>query len=623
MDKNELLEHLPSDAMITKFAFEGADVVLYTKNKNFFLEGGAKLKELISKIRKRIIIMPDELIMCPEKQAREHLKKILPKDAGVEDILFEPEFGKIIIRAQKPGLIIGKSGDVFKKIKKTIFWMPYVQRVTKDASVIVNRARDIVHEEAKYRYKFLNDIGKKIQLNKGPKKEWVRMSFLGGSREVGRSCLFLQTKESRVLFDCGVGQSTEEVNPFIDAPEFDIDTLDAVVVSHAHIDHSGFVPYLYEYGYKGPVYSTLPTRDIMTLLQLDMFDIQKKEGKPFYSTKSIREQIKHSITLEYDEVCDITGDMRIVLQNAGHILGSSQTHVHIGEGLYNILYTGDINMTSWMFDPAHTHFNRVETMIVESTYGGRQDETPPKENAEENLLHVIKETIKKKGKVVIPSFAVGRAQEIMLILTKILPKAKIDIPVYLDGMIWDVTKIHITYPEFLSKKLQEKMFKNSTPFEHEMFRKVQTRNQREDVINEGGSSVIIATSGMVNGGPIMEYLRNMMDDERHTLAFVGYQADGTLGNKIQSGLSEIPMEDKGGNMKYTPIKMDVVTIRGISGHADRNGLCRYIEKLTANPKKIMFNHGERGKSINLSSFVHKEYNVETSVPKNLDAVRLI
>ncbi|MCK5176789.1 MAG: beta-CASP ribonuclease aCPSF1, partial [Candidatus Aenigmarchaeota archaeon] len=247
-------------------------------------------------------------------------------------------------------------------------------------------------------------------------------------------------------------------------------------------------------------------------------------------------------------------------------------------------------MTSWMFDPAHTHFNRVETMIVESTYGGRQDETPPKENAEENLLHVIKETIKKKGKVVIPSFAVGRAQEIMLILTKILPKAKIDIPVYLDGMIWDVTKIHITYPEFLSKNLQEKMFRNSTPFEHEMFRKVQTRNQREDVINEGGSSVIIATSGMVNGGPIMEYLRNMMDDERHTLAFVGYQADGTLGNKIQSGLSEIPMEDKGGNMKYTPIKMDVVTIRGISGHADRNGLCRYIEKLTANPKKIMFNH---------------------------------
>ncbi|RLG14843.1 MAG: beta-CASP ribonuclease aCPSF1 [Candidatus Nanohalarchaeota archaeon] len=623
MDKAEFMDNLPPSAMITNFTFEGADVVLYTKNKNFFLEGGRELRELISRIRKRIIIMPDKAIMMPQKQAEKKLKKILPKNAIVEAVLFEPEFGRVIIRAQKPGLIIGKSGDIFKKIKKEIFWMPSVQRVTKDASAIVNKARDIVHEEAKFRYKFLNDIGKKIQLNKGPKKEWVRISFLGGSREVGRSCLFLQTKESRVLFDCGVGQSTNEVNPFVDAPEFDIDALDAVIISHAHIDHSGFVPYLYEYGYKGPVYSTLPTRDIMTLLQLDMFDIQKKEGTPFYSTKSIREQIKHSITLGYNEVCDITGDMRIVLQNAGHILGSSQTHVHIGEGLYNILYTGDLNMYSWMFDPAYTNFNRVESMIIESTYGGIHDKTPTKEEAEANLLSAVKETIKKKGKLLIPSFAVGRAQEIMLILTKILPKAKIDIPVYLDGMIWNVTKIHIAYPEFLSKQLQEKMLKGITPFEDKMFRKVQTRDQREEVINEGGSSIIIATSGMINGGPILEYLRNMIGDKKHTLAFVGYQAEGTLGNRIQSGLSEISLEDKKGEMKYTPIKMDVTTIRGISGHADRKGLCRYIEKLTANPKKIMFNHGERGKSINLSSFIHKEYNVETSVPKNLDAVRLI
>ncbi|MCK5477228.1 MAG: MBL fold metallo-hydrolase, partial [Candidatus Aenigmarchaeota archaeon] len=387
MDKKEFMEFLPPNSMITKFIFEGADIVLYTKSKNFFLEGGTQLKELISRIRKRIIIMPDELIMVPEIKAKEMLLKILPKDALVGDILFEPEFGRVIIRSQKPGLIIGKSGEGFKKIKKEIFWMPCVQRITKDASAVVNRARDIVHEEAKYRYKFLNEIGSKIQLNKGPKKEWVRLSFLGGSREVGRSCLFLQTKESRILFDCGVGQSTTEVNPFIDAPEFDIDTLDAVIVSHAHIDHSGFVPYLYEYGYKGPVYSTLPTRDIMTLLQLDMFEIQKKEGTPFYSTKSIREQIKHSITLDYNEVCDITGDMRIVFQNAGHILGSSQTHVHIGEGLYNILYTGDINMRSWLFDPAYTDFNRVETMISESTYGGTQDVTPSKEEAEANLLN--------------------------------------------------------------------------------------------------------------------------------------------------------------------------------------------------------------------------------------------
>ncbi|OYT34355.1 MAG: hypothetical protein B6U87_02175 [Candidatus Aenigmarchaeota archaeon ex4484_52] len=624
MDKNEFFEILPKTAMITKCCFEGADIVIYTKSKDFFLNGQKEVKEIVSRVHKRIIIKPDEAIMLNEKDAQKKLKEIIPQKAGVEDILFEKIFGTVIIRCQKPGIVIGKNGDIFAKIKKEIFWMPVVQRIIKEASPIVNKARDIVHNDRDYRFKFLNEIGEKIQLNKGPKKEWVRLSFLGGSREVGRSCLLLQTKESRVLLDCGVGQATENINPYIDAPEFNIDELDAIIVSHAHIDHSGFVPYLYEYGYKGPVYCTLPTRDIMTLLQLDIFDINKREGKQkLYSIKSIKEQIKHSITLDYNEVCDITGDMRIVFQNAGHILGSSQTHIHIGEGLYNLLYTGDINSSSWLFDRVYTDFNRIEGLIMESTYGGQEDITPTKQDAENMLLENILNTIKRRGKLLIPSFGVGRAQEVMLILSKILPDAKINIPVYLDGMIWDVTKIHITYPEFLSKQIQEKIFRNENPFENPMFLNVQTKNQRQEVIDEDKSSIIIATSGMVNGGPIMEYLRKMIGDERHTLAFVGYQAESTLGAKIQSGANEIPLETTKGEIKYTPVKIQVVTIRGISGHANRSELTNYLCNLRQTPNKIMFNHGERGKSLNLSSYTHKQFKIDTCVPRNLDSIRLI
>jgi len=210
-------------------------------------------------------------------------------------------------------------------------------------SKIVNKAREIVHEEAKYRQQFLNRIGEKIQLKKGSKEGWVRFSALGGFSEVGRSCVFLQTKESKVLLDCGVNNGSTNVNPYIDAPEFDLDGLDAVIISHAHLDHSGFAPYLYEYGYKGPLYTTLPTRDVMTLLQIDYIDVMQREsGNAPYSSNGIKGAIKHSVTLDYNEVCDITPDMRLTFQNAGHILGSALTHIHIGEGMHNLLYTSDL-----------------------------------------------------------------------------------------------------------------------------------------------------------------------------------------------------------------------------------------------------------------------------------------
>ena len=624
--KELIEERFPKEANITKALFEGPNIVVYTKNKDFFVNGGEKIKDIVSELRKRIVIRADPSLWIEPEKAKKIIMEIVPKEAEIKKIEFEPEFSKVLIYARKPGIVIGKNGETLKKIKEMTGWSPEILRMPIYSSEVVERAREILHEEAKYRVKFLNEIGEKIKFKKGTKEGWVRVSFLGSAREVGRSCILIQTKESRVLLDCGESMSPgPNPHPYLDAPEFDMDCLDAVVLTHAHLDHSGFIPFLYEYGYKGPLYLTAPTRDLMILLQLDYIDIMQKEvGEAPYSSKGIKNAIKHSIALEYGEVCDITPDMRLTFQNAGHILGSAMAHIHVGEGFYNILYTGDIKYgRSYLFEPAYTNFQRAETVIMESTYGGKNDIMPPLKEAQENLINVIKKTIERKGKVIIPSFAVGRSQEIMMVLADRYRKKEIDVPVYLDGMIWESTIIHTTYPEFLSRYLQKLIFReDKNPFTNEIFHKVNNASERANIIDDPEPAIIITTSGMINGGPVMEYLKHLAPDEKNTLIFVGYQAEGTLGAKIQKGWREIPFPGESGEKKVLPINMEVVTVEGFSGHSDRNQLINFISRLKSKPHKIMLNHGEPSKSLNLAATLHRIHRVETLVPHNLDAYRL-
>jgi len=619
---------LPPTAMITEAYFEGAEIVFHTKNKSFFLEGDAAIRQLVAELRKRIDVRADESLRLNQKEAKEKIQEIVPKEAELKDIWFEPEFGRVIIFAGKPGIAIGKVGETLRAIKAATFWSPRIERVPLFASEIVNRAREIVHQEASYRLKFLNRIGEKIQLKKGAKEGWVRVSFLGAAREIGRSCLLLQTKESKVLLDCGLGVGQTNGHPYIDAPEFSLDDLDAIVIGHSHMDHCGFVPYLYEYEYKGPIYTTVPTRDVMTLLCLDYIDVTQREtGSSPYTSEGIKKAIKHSITLDYGEVCDITPDMRLTFQPAGHILGSALSHLHIGEGLYNVLYTSDMKFApTWLFEPASTNFARVEALIMESTYGGPRDIMPPRAEADASLMKVIKDTIDRRGKVIIPAFAIGRSQEIMLVLAEAARQGSFpsNVPVYLDGMIWDVTAIHTAYPEFLSKQLQRRIFhQGDNPFTSEIFKQVKGMTERKAVIDQEGPAVIITTSGMVTGGPIMEYLRYLAGDKRNTIVFVGYQAEGTLGSRIQKGWRDIPIQateaDKRGILK---MEADVATVEGYSGHSDKNQLVNFVSRLKSRPEKILLNHGEPTKTIALARTLHSLFRSETIVPHNLDSNRL-
>lgn len=616
----KLKKKLPSNSMVTDVCFEGSELVVYIKNRDLFVKNGGFVKELAKEFKKRIDLRPDPSIRKDMEVAEENIKKVVPEEANIKEMTFEPGFGRVIIEADKPGLVIGKGGKTLKEVKRKTYWSPVVKRASVIKSDVVDTVRKVLYQESEFRKDFLNDLGKKIHESEKKDIDWVRLSFLGSFREVGRSSILLQTPESRVMLDCGIKPGGGF--PYLQAPEVNIKELDAVIASHPHLDHVGFIPYLYEYGYKGPFYCTPPTRDLMVLLCLDYLDIAKREGDTVpYSSKSIEKAVKHSVCLDYGEVSDITPDMRLTFQNAGHLLGSALVHLHIGQGAHNIVYTGDFNFgQSRLFNPAFKNFRRVETLITESTYGRGKDVQPKRKEAERNLINIAKNTLKNGGKVLIPSFAVGRAQEVMCILAD---EKDFDYPVYLEGMLWDATAIHTTYPEYLSKKLQHKILhEGDNPFVNEIFKRIGSKEERDEVLRSTDPCVVLSTSGMMTGGPVMEYLKGLAEDEKNTLIFVGYQAEGTLGRRIQNGWDEIPITLENGKRVGLKMKMNVETVEGLSGHSDRNQLINYVYKLKSKPNRIICNHGDNSSCVDLCKSLHKLFNIETIPPKNLDAIRL-
>ncbi len=623
----EIMQNLPREK-ISAANFEGANIVLYTKDKDFFLNNNGMIKEVVDRIKKRVELRPDPAITMDMEKAEKEIKKIIPEEAGIDEVIFDPQRSRVIIESEKPGLAIGKQGAILRDIRAKTLWVPLIRRKPAIKSKIIENIRAVLYQNSEYRRKFLDKVGHRIYDGwvREKKNEWIRVSYLGGGRQVGRSCLFLQTPESRVLLDCGINvASDDKAYPYLEAPEFDINQLDAVIVSHSHLDHSGFVPYLFKFGYRGPVYCTEPTRDVMALLALDFIKIQRSEGKdPVYDAEDIKEMVKHTITLDYDEVSDVTPDVRITLYNAGHILGSSMVHLHIGNGLHNLLYTGDMKYGKTMLlEPAITHFPRLETLMIEATYGAKENVLPPRHKPEEECKQIIQETIKRGGKVLIPVLGTGRAQEVMVLIESMVRRGLIDnIPVYIDGLVWDITAIHTAYPEYLNNMVRKLIFhKDQNPFLSEIFKRVGSQKERKEIIEEGGPCVVIATSGMLVGGPSVEYLKNFADNPKNSMMFVCYQGEGSLGRRIQRGEKEFNLGSVA-KPEMLNIKLDVHTIEGFTGHSGRNELMNFVSRCEPRPKKIIINHGENSKCLDLASSLHKSYRVETNAPRCLETVRI-
>ncbi len=585
---------IPRDAQITRIEFEGPEIAVYVKNPSFISGNMDVVKKIAKEIKKRIVIKADSSIRKDEKEATEIIKNIVPQEAGVTDIKFDEDLGEVLIKAKRPGLVIGKGGTIQQRIFLETFWRPVIVREPPIKSKTVESIITHIYNETEYRSKILKTFGERIHREVIYKDKYVRITALGAFQEIGRSAVLVETQESRVLLDTGVNPSVsfgERMYPKLDIDQLRLDDLDAVVVTHAHLDHCGMVPYLFKYGYEGPVYVTPPTRDVMALMQLDLLDVAEKEGRPLpYSAKEVRKELLHTITLDYEEVTDIAPDIRLTFYNAGHILGSAMAHLHIGDGLHNVVYTGDFKYArTRLLDRATSEFPKVDTLIMETTYGAQVQTS--REESEEELVRVIQNTINRGGKVLIPVLAVGRGQEMMLVINDAMKNKKIpEVPVYVTGLFDEVTAIHTAYPEWLSREVRDSiLYKDENPFVSDVFKRIE--GYREDIA-QGEPSIILATSGMLNGGPAVEFFKALAPDPRNSIVFVSYQAEGTLGRKVRDGASEVQVINRDGRVENITIRMERYAIDGFSGHSDKRQLLNFLRDLTPKPKNIVLNHGE-------------------------------
>lgn len=624
-----ILEHVPKQAEVSRIEYEGPMLAVYAKKPEILVEQSSVIAGIVGVLRKRIVIRSDPSVRLPEKEAERLAKQIISPEAEVTDINFDPSLGEIIIEAKKPGLVIGRNGSVLQEIIRQIRWRPRVLRSPPLRSKIVAHMRHYLHSESKERERILRTVGERIFRPKTYEVGDLRITALGGVQQVGRSAFLLQTRESNVLLDCGINPGSSkpfELFPRFDAPTFEIDSLDAVVISHAHLDHCGLVPFLYKYGYDGPVYCSAPTSNLMTLLQLDYLDVAGKQGViSHYDQKDVRECVLHTIPLRHGVVTDIAPDVRLTLHNAGHILGSSVTHLHVGEGLHNIVYTGDYKYARTMLlEAATTEFPRVETLITESTYGSPKDFMPSRVEAEEGLTSIINETLERKGKVLIPVPAVGRAQEIMLVIDGYMRRGLMkEAPVFIEGMISEATAIHTAYPEYLGRDVRRSiLYDGINPFKSDYFTIVEHPSVRQEII-DGEPCIIMATSGMLEGGPVIEYFKSLAEDERNTIIFVSYQIQGTRGRRVQKGLPDVTMIDSQGKMEVVKVRLQVESIEGFSGHSDRRQIINYITHLRPKPERVVVCHGERAKCLSIANFIRRKCGIQTLVPAIMETFRLL
>ncbi len=624
--REEVKKALPRSAAISAVEYEGPEIAIYSKAPKILLDDGDKIKALARKMRKRIVVRSAPEVRLTHEETEKAVRELVPQEAEITSIDFDISRGEVIIEAQKPGLVIGRNGTTLREITRQTFWRPNVMRTPPIESKLIKQIRYIIQSEAATRNKSFREIGRRIHRPLLMENGWIRLTAMGGFREVGRSCMLLQTAESSVIVDCGVNVGTpSKAFPRLDLPEFNIENLDAVVITHAHLDHSGMVPFLFKYGYRGPVYMTAPTLNLATLLQLDYIDVAEREGKlrP-YRDRDVKESILHTIPLNYGEVTDIAPDVRLTMHNAGHILGSAIVHFHIGDGQYNMAYTGDFKFgRTRLLEPATFTFPRLETLIIESTYGHPTDKMPPRQEVEKKFAAMIKRALERGGKVLIPVLAVGRAQEIMLVIEDLVTKGRIPkVPVYIEGMIAQATAIHTTHPEALSKKIREMIFHQGiNPFLSEIFVQVDNPEQREEIV-EGEPCIIMATSGMLAGGPSVDYFRLLAPEEKNMLVFVSYQGENTLGRRIQKGWKEVNMRNREGQTTVIPVNLEVGTVEGFSGHSDRKQILNYVKRVNPVPERILVAHGEASKTLGLASTIHKALNIETKAPMVTESIKL-
>ena len=364
----------------------------------------------------------------------------------------------------------------------------------------------------------------------------------------------------------------------------------------------------------------------MNLIQLDAIKVATAQGRmPMYSERDVHQIMRQAITLPYGSVTDISPDIKLVLSNAGHILGSATCHFHIGNGDHNFVYTGDIKYgKSMLLESAFTNYPRVETLLIESTYGLKEDIQPTRQEVESAFISAVNTVLKDGGKVLIPIPAVGRAQELMMVIDQYMKSGELtEAPVFMEGMIQEATSIHEAFPEYLARELKKKILEtDDNPFDSEYFTNIEHADGREEPLRDGSPCIIIATSGMLEGGPVLEYFKNIAPHKQNKILFVSYQVNGTLGRRVLDGSRQVSILGKEGKVEVITINCGIERLDGFSGHSDYNQLMSFVQRLRPKLRRVLVNHGEKKKSENLSASIRRMYRVASHYPQIQEAIRL-
>jgi len=441
----------------------------------------------------------------------------------------------------------------------------------------------------------------------------MKIQFLGATKTVTGSCFLLEVRGINILIDCGFFQedTLEYLNyePFAFNPK----KIDFVILTHAHLDHSALIPKLFGEGFKGKVITTTSTKDLLEIMLLDALKVQKNEHykEPLYDDENIYKALKSTEVLKYNQVLNLKG-INLTFYDAGHILGSASVKLEI-DGK-SIVFSGDIGRKNYpiLRDPEPP--SQAEWLVMESTYGNRMHKTL--NQSIDELLQAIKETFKRGGNVIIPAFAVGRTQDLLYILNRSVKKGLIEpINVYLDSpLAEEATKVYLSHPEvFDDEALKEMRNPRRTSIKLHFVKSV---DESKRLNNIKSHSVIIASSGMCQGGRIIYHLYHNIQREECGIIFVGFQAKGTIGRKIIEGEKEISLLGK-----IIPIRAKIYTIGGFSAHADQSELMDWLSAIKGNPEVFLV-HGEESVIESFKNFIEERFKFSCYIPDRLSIYEL-
>ena len=610
-----ILQNLPRECSLTKIEYEGPRIALHTNNPKFLLENNKILPNIVAQIKKRIVLRIDDSVRVEEEVVKKIVEKYISEKSNISDILFDPSLGEAVIFLKK----FSEPGNLENMINKLTLetgWKIIFKKTPKMIST-VKSINEITKNSTDYRIQFFKRVGEKIFREKMTSNIETSLISLGGFAEIGRSAMVLSTNESNIILDCGLNDYTSD--PLLKFPRFDsigmkLSEIDAILLSHAHFDHTGFLPVLFKYGYQGPVYCTEPTAYLMYILYKEYV---KNKGKyANYDDNDYKKIFSHIICLNYNIVTDLTPDVKVTLYNAGHVLGSTSFHFHIGNGDHNFVYTGDIKFgKSSYLENAVWNFPRVETILIEGTNGGREDSFITREEAESKLIDEINQVLKNKKIILMPAQLIGTSQELIVTLDQLMRQKKIKkCKIYIDGLLSEVNSIHEFDSEFLNKDLHNSILSDdNNPFRSRSISIITDIEKQQ--INSG---VVVYPSSMLNCNHSFGYLKRLATDPDNLIIFTSKPIGNSIAKQIVDGKKIFSNETE-----QIEIKCRIESIYSLNSHSDFNQLNAYISRLRPKLKKIIVNHGERAKVQNFSSYSSKVHNISTQYMQNQEAMRLL